>query len=231
MLEKWTLQRQCVCLLIEFAEVHQNFETQRSFRTAAGKAQNRFRRRSLDSDASGCHYNDEMPQEGVIRSSYKLFTLAIIGLACLFLPQHATAQRLGRQEPSVKPDGTDATKLAPGQPAKPATPPHAFWDRTNLLLFSGIAVTRGMDYASTRNFQARGRQEILLPDDVVNNSAGFASLEAAATLTSIGISYLLHRTGHHSLERWLSIGHIGVTAFGDVRNYSLESRHRSPSSP
>jgi len=23
----------------------------------------------------------------------------------------------------------------------------------------------------------------------------------------------------------MSIGHIGVTAFGDVRNYSLESRH------
>ena len=85
-----------------------------------------------------------------------------------------------------------------------------------------------MDYASTRNFQARGRQEILIPDDVVNNSAGFASLEAAATMTSIGISYLLHRTGHHTLERWMSIGHIGVTAFGDIRNYSLESRHRAP---
>ncbi|HSY66458.1 MAG TPA: hypothetical protein VK829_17835 [Terriglobales bacterium] len=109
--------------------------------------------------------------------------------------------------------------------SKPA--PHAFWDRTNLALFSGIAVTRGMDYASTRNFQARGRQEILLPDEVVNNSAGFASLEAAATMTSIGISYLLHRTGHHTLERWMSIGHIGVTAFGDIRNYSLESRHRA----
>jgi len=82
-----------------------------------------------------------------------------------------------------------------------------------------------MDYASTRNFQARGRQEILLPDDVVNNSAGFASLEAAATMTSVGFAYIFHRTGHHKLERWLSIGHIGVTAFGDIRNYSLESKH------
>jgi hypothetical protein len=103
---------------------------------------------------------------------------------------------------------------------------HRFWDRTNILLFSGIGITRGMDYASTRNFQARGRDEILLPDDVVNSSAGFPSLEAAATATSIGISYLLHRTGHHKLERWLSIGHIGVTGFGDVRNYCLETRHR-----
>jgi hypothetical protein len=101
---------------------------------------------------------------------------------------------------------------------------HRFWDRTNILLFTGIGITRGMDYASTRNFQARGRDEILIPDDVVNNSAGFASLEAAGTATSIGISYLLHRTGHHKLERWMSIGHIGVTGFGDVRNYCLKTK-------
>jgi len=105
---------------------------------------------------------------------------------------------------------------------------HRFWDRENILLFSGVAVFRGLDYASTRNFMARGREEVLIPDDVVNNSAGFASLEAAATMTSVGLSYLMHRTGHHKLERWVSITHIGVTGFGVVRNYSLESRHPAP---
>lgn len=104
-------------------------------------------------------------------------------------------------------------------------PPHGFWDRKNILLFSGVAVFRGLDYASTRNFQRRGRTEVLIPDDVANNSAGFASLEAAATVTSVGISYLLHRTGHHKMERWLSIGHIGVTGFGVAWNYSLKSKH------
>jgi hypothetical protein len=156
----------------------------------------------------------------------------MIILGCFFISLPARAQCLAGQDPPDKPRESDAGKAtlsaAPAtQPVTPAPPQHAFWDRTNLLLFSGIAVTRGLDYASTRNFQARGRQEILLPDDVVNNSAGFASLEAAATMTSIGISYLLHRTGHHTLERWLSIGHIGVTGFGDVRNYALESRHRA----
>jgi len=165
-----------------------------------------------------------MPQAGTIRSSFKLFTITIITLGCFFLPQCANAQQLS-QESVGEPPG----RYAAAQPANPTPPPHAFWDRTNLALFSGIAVTRALDYTSTRNFQARGRQEILLPDDVVNNSAGFASLEAAATMTSVGVSYLLHRTGHHTLERWLSIGHIGVTGFGDVRNYSLESRHRPPS--
>jgi hypothetical protein len=109
-------------------------------------------------------------------------------------------------------------------PAAPV-PRHRFFDRTNILLFSGVAVFRGLDYASTRNMQARGREEILLPDDVVNNSAGFASLEAAGAATSVGISYIFHRTGHHKLERWLSIGHISVTGFGVARNYALKSKH------
>ena len=112
-------------------------------------------------------------------------------------------------------------------PAAPAT--HAFWDTRNRLLFAGIGVFRALDYASTRNMQARGREEILLPDEVANNDQGFAALEAAATATSIALSYWMHRTGHHSLERWISIAHISVTGFGVVRNYSLESRHALPS--
>lgn len=109
-----------------------------------------------------------------------------------------------------------------------AMPPpgmHSFWDRTNLGLFSGIAIMRTLDYTSTINMQKRGREEILLPDDVVFNRAGFAALEAAAAATLIGVSYILHVTGHHKMERWLSIGHISVTGFGDVRNYSLYSKH------
>src|SRR5579862_3065520 len=141
------------------------------------------------------------------------------------------------QQPSTRADqgrtSTEAPMAASTPPTTPPTgavpenPPHAFWDRTNILLFTGVGVFRGLDYASTRNFQARGREEVLLPDDVVNNSAGFASLEAAGTAASVGVSYLLHRTGHHKLERWMSIGHIGVTGFGAVRNYSLETRHPS----
>jgi hypothetical protein len=117
------------------------------------------------------------------------------------------------------------TPVSASVPDAPSRTPHAFWDRTNILLFSGVAVFRGLDYASTRNFLARGREEVLIPDDVVNKSAAFASLEAAGALTSVGLSYLMHRTGHHKLERWVSIGHIGVTGFGVVRNYSLKSKH------
>jgi hypothetical protein len=138
---------------------------------------------------------------------------------CLLAAQSAAAQQ------SAQPSPSQASPTAPVPDAPSQNPPHAFWDRTNILLFSGVAVFRGLDYASTRNFLARGREEVLIPDDIVNNSAGFASLEGAGTLTSVGLSYLMHRTGHHKLERWISIGHIGVTGFGVVRNYSLKSKH------
>jgi hypothetical protein len=110
--------------------------------------------------------------------------------------------------------------------ANPPAKQHTFWDRTNVGLYSGIAIMRTLDYTSSINMQKRGREEILLPDDVVFNRAGFAALEAAAVATSVGISYVFHKTGHHKLERWLSIGHISVTGFGDARNYSLHSKHR-----
>jgi hypothetical protein len=131
----------------------------------------------------------------------------------------------------VSPSAVSERRDSPTTPVKTAPETHAFWDRTNILLFSGVAVTRGMDYASTRNFMARGRQEILLSDEVVNNSAGFAALEAAGTMTAVGVCYILHRTHHHKLERWFAVGNIAVTGFGDVRNYSLESRHTTPAAP
>jgi hypothetical protein len=151
--------------------------------------------------------------------------LLVTGLWVMVLLGRCYAQTSAQlaSGPSEIPVRTLAPALAIEAPPAPAV--HAFWDRDNVWLFSGIALTRVLDYASTRNMQARGRKEILLAPEVVNNSAAFASLEAAGTMTSIGISYILHRTGHHKLERWMSIGHISVTAFGDVRNYCLESKH------
>jgi hypothetical protein len=125
--------------------------------------------------------------------------------------------------PSAVPNPTPAPVIP--TTAEQAPPAHRFWDGKNVLLFSGVAAFRALDFASTKNFLARGRTEVLIPDDIVYNNAGFASLEAAATATSIGISYWFHRTGHHKMERWLSIAHLSVTAFGDAHNYALKT-HR-----
>jgi hypothetical protein len=115
---------------------------------------------------------------------------------------------------------------------KPATDsPHRFWDRRNVWLFAGVAALRAADYHSTGNMRRRGRDEILLNNSVVDNKPAFAAIQAGAALTSVGLSYLLHRTRHHKLERWVSILHIGVAGFGAVRNYCLDSRPLPAPSP
>jgi hypothetical protein len=129
----------------------------------------------------------------------------------------------------------------PRAPADPVDPPagqrssskttilpieHHFWDKENDLLFAAVATARALDYFSTLNMRRRGRQEIFLTNDAVDNHAGFAAIEVGATSVSIGASYLFHRYGHHKLERWASLVHIGLATTGAVRNYSLKTAHR-----
>lgn len=102
---------------------------------------------------------------------------------------------------------------------------HRFWDKENDLLFAGVAAMRTADYFSTLNMRRRGRQEVFLTNDAVDNHAGFAFIEAGATGVSIGASYLFHRYNHHKLERWTSIVHIGLAGGGAIRNYSLKTAH------
>jgi len=102
---------------------------------------------------------------------------------------------------------------------------HRFWDKKNDWRFAGVGAARTLDYFSTLNMRRRGRQEILLTNDAVDNHAAFAAIEAAGTGVSIGVWYLFHRYGHHKLERWASVVHIGLATVGSVRNYSLKTAH------
>ena len=102
---------------------------------------------------------------------------------------------------------------------------HRFWDKENDWLFAGVGAARTFDYFSTLNLRRRGDQEILVTNDLVDNHAAFAVVEAAGTGVSIGASYLFHRYGHHKLERWASIVHFGLATTGGVRNYCLKTAH------
>jgi len=104
---------------------------------------------------------------------------------------------------------------------------HRFWDRENVVLFSAVGGSRALDYFSTLNMRSRGRQEILLTDDIVDNHRAFAAIEAGGTAVSIGASYLFHRFRHHRLEHWTSIIHAGLSTSGAIRNYCLETAHPS----
>lgn len=134
-----------------------------------------------------------------------------------------------------KPDTPAAAREGNGAQAKrePTGREHRFWDKQNDWLFAGVGASRTLDYFSTLNMRRRGRQEIFLTNDVVDNHAAFAAIEAAGTGVSVGASYLFHRYNHHKLERWTSIVHIGLATTGAVRNYCLKTTHftTAPATP
>lgn len=166
--------------------------------------------------------------------------IAIAG-SCLWLALASSAQ--AQEQPaetrdSSLPSAPQPQPSASAAPAdqnnapeqtKPAPPPspvvHSFWDRENDLLFAAVAAGRALDYASTLNIRRRGINEVFLTNSIVDNHPLFAGIEAAATGASVGVSYIFHRTGHHSLERWTSIIHFGVATGGAIRNYALKTPH------
>jgi len=149
--------------------------------------------------------------------------VVLIALACLLGSPSVLAQ--GQSNP---PSAPEAAKKPPIQ-APPET--HRFWDKKNDWLFAGIGVSRTLDYFSTLNFRRRGDHEVLLTNAVVDNHAAFASIEAGATGLSIGASYLFHRYGHHKLERWVSILHVGAATGGAINNYCLKTVHTATPAP
>jgi hypothetical protein len=132
----------------------------------------------------------------------------------------------------TSPDAFHATQASSSPAATPIAPTeHRFWDTTNDLLFAVVGASRTLDYFSTLNMRRRGRDEILLTNDIVDNHAAFAVIEAAGTGASIGVSYLFHHYGHHRLERATSIVHIGLATTGAVRNYCLKTAHPPAAMP
>lgn len=147
-------------------------------------------------------------------------------LTLLAFPAAVFAQQIAEAQQPPLPEKPQPQRPLDAQAPAPATSTpfvHRFWDKRNAWLFAGVAASRALDFHSTGNMRRRGRNEILLTNEIVDNKPKFAAIEAAGALTSVGISYLFHRKNHHKLERWVSYVHIGVTTFGAVRNYALPS--------
>ena len=125
------------------------------------------------------------------------------------------------QDNPAPPPPPTATERPPAKP-KPRVLPHKFWDKENIYLFAGVGATRVLDYASTRHLRNQGNNEWLLSNPIVDNRPLFVGIELAGTAASIGVSYLFHYYGHHTLERWVSIIHIGVGVGGSIHNYLLK---------
>lgn len=145
----------------------------------------------------------------------------------VFLLVMLAAARVYAQQPAEEAQKPSILSPPPPRQAelKPSKSDHRFWDKENAWLFAGVGASRTLDYFSTLNMRRRGRQEIFLTNDIVDNHAAFAVIEASGTAASIGISYLFHHYEHHKLERWTSSVHMGLAITGAVRNYCLKTAH------
>jgi hypothetical protein len=137
------------------------------------------------------------------------------------------ASKVHAQAPATEAQTPSPSDVAPARKNlnNERTQEHHFWDKKNDWLFAGVGAARTFDYFSTLNLRRRGDQEVLLTNEIVDNHAAFAAIEAAGTGVSIGASYLFHRYGHHKLERWTSMVHFGLATSGAVRNYCLKTAH------
>ena len=152
---------------------------------------------------------------------HRTVLLGLLSFAVIFGANTASAQEAPREEPPGNPQALATSRQSSAQE-------HHFWDKENGWLFAGVGAARTLDYLSTLNMRRRGRQEILLSNDVVDNHAAFATIEAAGTGVSVGASFLFHHYGHHKLERWTSFVHIGLATSGAIRNYCLKTAHPKP---
>jgi hypothetical protein len=125
---------------------------------------------------------------------------------------------------SGEPVGSGAVAPAPfvavSQPAKQPEA-HVFFDRQNKVLFAAVAAAATADFFTTRANLANGGVELNPITRVMSGStAGLAANFALETSGSIAISYLFHKTGHHTLERMTSYvnisASIGAVAYGQT---------------
>jgi hypothetical protein len=98
--------------------------------------------------------------------------------------------------------------------ASPSAPsPHRFWDSKNRELFAGVTALSAADFVVTRsNLRDGGRELDPVTRMFGRSTPGLAlnfSLETAGIVVA---SYLLHKTGHHKLERIVSVVNIGSSA-------------------
>jgi hypothetical protein len=160
---------------------------------------------------------------GAILKYRVVILLAVLGLCRPALSQEVSVALL-------HPDMIEPTPMAPApvvktfQPATfPEAPSHRFWDRENCVLFATSAAFSAADFVVTKDNLRGGGQELNPVTRVFTGStAGLAVNFAGETAGVVGLSYFFHKTGHHKLERAVSMLNIGAS--GAAVTYDLAHR-------
>jgi hypothetical protein len=135
-------------------------------------------------------------------------------LLLLFLSVAAPALAQQASLALLQPKAIEAAFVRPVEPVTlPEAPSHKFWDRKNSVLFAATAALSTADFIATRNNLQNGGRELNPVSRVfAGSTAGLALNFAGETVGVIGVSYLFHKSGHHKLERAVTILNIGASA-------------------
>ncbi len=143
--------------------------------------------------------------------------LAILGLCRPALSQAVSVALL--QPPPVQPSVTQPVAMEPAPPVtstQPATlseASHRFWDRENSFLFATTAAFNAADFVVTKDNLRNGGRELNPVTRLFSGSTtGLAVNFAGETAGVVGLSYFFHKTGHHKLERFVSMVNISSSA-------------------
>jgi hypothetical protein len=134
---------------------------------------------------------------------------AVISALLLTFCSFSFAQGPDPDAPSVAIEPTPAPIVTP----QPTFETHKFLDRQNKILFIAVGAFSGADFAVTRaNLQGGGQELNPLVRPFGRSTAGLAVNFAGETAAIISVSYLLHKTNHHKMERGISYVNIGSSA-------------------
>lgn len=104
----------------------------------------------------------------------------------------------------------------------PTAPSHKFWDKPNIMLFALDSTAKTADFVATHHNLSHGGVEFnplarpLCNKGTAGQSVFFFGQSAAA----IGVSYLLHKSGHHRLERMFTLVNIVDSTYGATYSFA-----------
>lgn len=102
----------------------------------------------------------------------------------------------------------------------PDAPSHSFLSKTSVVLFGLDATAKAIDgYATARNLSNGGVEHDPIARPFTHGAASQGVYFGASLAGDIAFSYLMHRTGHHKLEKIALL--VGMSNSGLCAGYSL----------
>jgi hypothetical protein len=156
---------------------------------------------------------------GAILRCTPVILLGVLSLCRSAVSQQVSAALLPPATASMAP----LTTVSISQPTTPEAFNHGFWDRENTILFATSTAFSAADFVVTKDNLHSGGQELNPVTRIFTGSTTALAVNfAGETAGVIGLSYVFHKTGHHKLERAVSM--LNISASGAAVTFDLAHR-------